>query len=408
MEKFKISFLVKTAKERENGTCPLYCRIMVGKETKEVFLKSHLNKNDWDTSKQRVKQKTPEATLLNAMIDQKRLEANHIAADLRMAKRPVTASVIKNWLSGNCNPITLLELFTKHNSDIKARIGNDYSAATHAKYVLTCRKVSEFLYLKLQLQDIQLHDLKYAFIDDFHNFLKAHQHLGHNSAMKHIKNLKKVVRLGMQRDIIKKNPFDGFKCPVKEVNRVCLTQQELDQIIAKDGLNPRLEVVRDIFIFSAYTGLSYSDVAKLNKSHLQNEFKSILVNRTKTGVPCKIPLLKPALDILQRYQSFADNDKKGKLLPVNSNQKMNEYLKEIAVVSGISKNLTFHLARHTFATTVALENGVSLEVVQSLLGHKNIRTTQLYAKMTDIRKSKEMDILNEKIINKPKKQESWN
>jgi site-specific recombinase XerD len=125
-------------------------------------------------------------------------------------------------------------------------------------------------------------------------------------------------------------------------------------------------------------------------------------------VPCNIPLLKPALDILQRYQSFADNDKKGKLLPVNSNQKMNEYLKEIAAVCGISKNLTFHLARHTFATTVALENGVSLEVVQSLLGHKNIRTTQLYAKMTDIRKSKEMDILNEKIINKPKKQEPWN
>jgi site-specific recombinase XerD len=408
MEKVKISFLVKTTKEKENGTCPLYCRIIVGTETKELFLKSHLSKDDWDRTKQRVKPKNPEATLINAILDKTRSDANAIAANLRLTDKLVTARLIKDKLAGNSNPTSLLELFTKHNNDIRSRIGNDYSQVTLMKYELTLRKVSAFLKLKQQRNDIQLQELKYAFIYDFHNFLKAEQKMGHNSAMKHIKNLKKVVRLAMQLDIITKNPFDSFKCTVKEVNRNCLTQQDLDKLISKTGLNQRLEIVKDVFIFCTYTGLSYADVAKLNKSHLQNGSKSILVARTKTGVPCDIPLLDRALDILERYQSFANADKKGRLLPVNSNQKINEYLKEIAVLCDISKTLTFHLARHTFATTVAIANGVTLEVVQSILGHRNIRTTQIYAKMTDKRKSTEMEILNKTLIINPKNQSQWN
>lgn len=397
MEKFKISFLVKTTKERENGTCPLYCRITVGTETREIFLKSHLHKDDWDKAKQRVKTKNPEATLINAIIDKTSYDCHEIMANLKLAGQRVTASFIKDKLSGSCNSTTLLELFNKHNLDIKSRIGNDYSPATLAKYELTLKKVSEFLQLKLQRTDIQLQELKYAFIDDFHNFLKAQQKLGHNSAMKHIKNVKKVVGLAIRRDLLKKNPFDGFKCTVKTVNRNCLTKDELSMLKCKNSFNSRLEVIKDIFIFCVYTGLSYADVAKLNKTHLQNGAKSILIERTKTGVPCNIPLLEPAFQILKRYQTHADRDKKGRLLPVSSNQKMNEYLKEIATLCGISKTLTFHLARHTFATTVTLENGVSLEVVQSVLGHKNIRTTQIYARMTDKRRNEEMRLLNEKI-----------
>jgi len=347
------SFLIKSNKIRKDGTGLLYFRIKVGKEVKDISLKHHLNVCDWDKTKQRVMLRNPEAALINAKIETMRNLAIQNAADLRLTGQVVTANILKARVNGEKGKMGLMEMFFKHNQVIASRIGNDYTIATHAKYELTHKKVRQFLQATRNMDDITLQELKYVFMSDFENFLKAEQKLAHNSAMKHIKNLKKIVSLALKFCIINKNPFDGFTCKVKEVQRTCLTQQELDRLVSKSTLNVRLEIVRDVFVFCCYTGLSYADVAKLNASHVQalnDGFRTIIIPRTKTKVISRIPLLPAAEEIINRYHIHSIHDPKEKLLPVNSNQKMNEYLKEIATLCDIPKRLTVHLARHTFAT----------------------------------------------------------
>ncbi|HLD52728.1 MAG TPA: site-specific integrase [Sediminibacterium sp.] len=397
MEQINYCPILKAKKIKADGTCPLHIRIKVGSSITEISLKYSVTKDDWDAVRKRVKPRNPNAALINAAIISHENNIVQIGADLRLTGQVITAQVLKMRISGGNNNMTLLSLFFKHNTDVKARIGNDFSIATLRKYELTKMKLEQFIQSKYLVDDLQIRELKYGFILDFETFLKSTQKLAHNSAIKHIKNLKKIVRLAVQLDYIEKHPFDAFKCSVAEVNRNCLTKDELRRLIEKGSLNSRLEVIRDVFVFCCYTGLSYADVAKLNRDHIngdgKDELRVIIIPRTKTKSNCRIPLLPVAEAILKKYIPFTKADKLKRLLPVNSNQKFNEYLKELATLCDINKTLTVHIARHTMACTVTLENGISLEVVKTILGHKNIRTTQLYSKMTDIRLHAEMNTL---------------
>lgn len=394
------SFLLKKSKKRQDGKCPLYVRIAVEGRKTEVFLKKHLREGDWVMAKQRVAKGANDAELINSLVDQVANKVAQIAADLRLTGKVITAHIVKERLIGNNSNMSLLELLIKHNNDLSERVGNDYSNATLQKYKLTHEKVSEFLRVVYKVSNIDLCALKITFLEEFEVFLKTKQKLGHNTAIKHIKNLKKIIGLAIRMDLIAKNPFVSFKCTTKEVYRTCLTQQEIEKLIQKKSMNERLEIVRDIFLFSCYTGLSYADVKQLSITHIHEngqDGRIILICRTKTGVQSRIPLIPQAEGLIEKYRNFSDSNFQKKIFPVKSNQKMNEYLKEIATICEVNKSLTFHLARHTFATTVALKNGVSTEVVKTVLGHKNIRTTQIYAKMVDSRLSLEMKLLSEKI-----------
>lgn len=203
----------------------------------------------------------------------------------------------------------------------------------------------------------------------------------------------------MANDWLDKNPFANYKAKVKEVERVYLTEAEIQSIIEKDFKTERLSLVRDIFLFSCFTGLAYIDVKNLTKSHISHGIDGeqwIFTHRQKTESASKIPILPITQMIIDKYDNHPQSNNEDKLLPILSNQKMNAYLKEIAAICNINKELTFHIARHTFATTVTLTNGVPIESVSKMLGHKNLRTTQHYAKVLDRKVSEDMKILKDK------------
>ena len=222
----------------------------------------------------------------------------------------------------------------------------------------------------------------------------------HNTTIKYLRNFKKIIHLAVANDWLYKYPFQAHKAKIKEVKRDFLTQEELERVNEKEFSTARLNVVKDVFVFCCYTGLSYVDVAKLTPNNLTKGLDNetwLFVDRTKTGSSSHVPLLPPALEIIQKYKDHPESGNKGLLLPVISNQKLNAYLKEIADICGINKHLTFHIARHTFATTVTLTNGVPIESVSSMLGHKNLKTTQIYAKVVKKKISEDMKKLKEKL-----------
>jgi site-specific recombinase XerD len=238
--------------------------------------------------------------------------------------------------------------------------------------------------------------------------LRSVRKCANNTAVKYIKNFNKIIKLCLANDWLDKNPFANYKSKVKEVERVYLSEGEIQNIINKDFKTERLSLVRDIFLFSCFTGLAYIDVKNLTKSHISigiDGDKWIFTHRQKTESASKIPVLPVTQMIIDKYADHPQAINEEKLLPILSNQKMNAYLKEIAAVCEIEKELTFHIARHTFATTVTLTNGVPIESVSKMLGHKNLRTTQHYAKVLDKKVSEDMKILRDKFSLTPTQQE---
>lgn len=251
--------------------------------------------------------------------------------------------------------------------------------------------------MKYKKNDIPVKDVDHKFITGLEYYLKTTRKCAHNSAIKYITNFKKIIRIAYANDWIDKDPFLHWKAELKIVEREFLAEEEIQKIIKLELKMERLDQVRDIFIFCCYTGLAYVDVKKLEDSDIVigiDGERWIKTRRSKTDTRSNIPLLPTAIAIIEKYSTHNDSDK---LLPVLSNQKMNAYLKEIADVCGIEKNLTFHLARHTFATTVTLTNGVPIESVSKTLGHKSLKTTQHYAKILDRKVSDDMAILKEKL-----------
>jgi site-specific recombinase XerD len=254
-----------------------------------------------------------------------------------------------------------------------------------------------------------LSELKYGFITDLEFWFKTLRKCSHNTTIKYITNVRKIINLAIDNEWLHHDPFAKFKVSLKEVKRECLSAEELQVMVDKSFKIDRLDQVKDIFVFCCYTGLAYADVEKLGPGHISKGMDGkhwIFIDRTKTGTSSHVPLLSPALAIINKYKDHPEAINKERLFPVISNQKMNAYLKEIAYVCGIQKTLTFHIARHTFATTVTLTNGVPLETVSNMLGHKNIRTTQIYAKVVQKKVSQDMQALEDKIMLKVPAQKS--
>ena len=255
------------------------------------------------------------------------------------------------------------------------------------------------------MSDIDITKIDHAFVTDYEFWLRSVRNCNNNTAVKYIKNFNKIIKLCLANDWLNKNPFANYKAKVKEVERVYLTETEIQSIIEKNFKSERLSLVRDIFLFSCFTGLAYIDVKNLTKSHINHGIDGeqwIFTHRQKTESASKIPILPVTQMIIDKYDNHPQSTNEDKLLPILSNQKMNAYLKEIAAICEINKELTFHIARHTFATTVTLTNGVPIESVSKMLGHKNLRTTQHYAKVLDRKVSDDMKILKDKFsMNKP-------
>ena len=294
----------------------------------------------------------------------------------------------------------LVEIYNYHNLQVAALVGKEYAPGTLLRFKSALASLEAFLGWKFNKTDISLKHLNYQFLTDYEFFLKAVRGLQHNSAMGIIKKLKKIVRQCVANDWMEKDPFMNYKVKTYETHRAILLEEELNRIAEKQLPVERLAQVRDIFLFSCFTGLSYSDVAKLTARDIVTGIdgeKWIFTHRTKTDESSRIPLLPTPLALIEKYRDHPQANNAGKLFPMLSNQRMNSYLKELADVCGIQKELTFHCARHTFATTVTLTNGVPIETVSKMLGHKTLRTTQQYAKILDKKVSEDMQLLKAKL-----------
>lgn len=254
--------------------------------------------------------------------------------------------------------------------------------------------------MKYKVTDIEIEKIDYAIIMDFDFFLRTQHACKNNTSIKYIKNFRKIFNECVDKDWIKNDPFKKYKPKPTVVDRDFLIEEELKKIYTKKFVTPRLAMVRDVFVFSCYTGLAHVDVQLLSPENISMSIdgsKWIFTKREKTDGPSNIPLLPVAEELIEKYRDHPKCLNKNQVMPILSNQRMNSYLKEIADVCGINKELTFHVARHTFATTVTLSHGVPIETVSKMLGHRSLKSTQIYARVLDIKVSRDMQTLKSKL-----------
>lgn len=272
-------------------------------------------------------------------------------------------------------------------------VGKEFSPLTLQRFEAGFKHALIFMKIQYRNEELPLSEINHKFITGFEFYLKTIAKCQHNSAMKHMKALKKVIRIGLANDYIRKDPFASYKITTKNVDKGYLSESEIKTLIEKEFSIERINIVKDLFLFQCYTGLAYLDMASLTNENIQlgiDGAKWIYTKRKKTGTSCHIPIFPVAQRIIEKYANHPAKIVSGKLLPAPSNQKMNAYLKEVADLCGINKNMHTHMARHTYATTVTLLNGIPLETVSKLLGHSKIQTTQVYAKVLDEKISKDM------------------
>ena len=393
---------LKVAKlDKKTGLAPIFLRVTIGGQRVEISAKRSWDPTRWETEVGKAKGTKEDARTLNTYLDTLRAKLNKQFNQLLSGDEPVTAELLKNAFLNKVAPSkSIMEVLTYHNEQVAPRVGTDYAPATLRRYRVGLKKVKLFMKHQYQRADMPLDQLNRRFITEFEHFLKTVEGIQHNTSMNYIKYLKKTVLLALSYEWLDKNPFVGIKHSIREVTREFLSTEELARMVEKPFSIRRLDEVRDIFVFSCYTGYAYADVLKLTSDHILtgiNGKKWIMTQRIKTETRSNVPLLPPALAILAKYAQDPECLAKERLLPVKSNQKMNAYLKEVADMCGITKPLTFHIARHTFATTVTLTNGVPIETVSSMLGHKNLRTTQIYAKVVEHKVGEDMDRLEERL-----------
>jgi len=299
-------------------------------------------------------------------------------------------------------PRQVIEIWEENIEDLAMLIGKEVSKATVQKYRTTKNHFRDFLFKKYKVKDLSVKALKPEMIAAFNLYLKTEKGIGYNTAIKFLQSFRRIIKIALRNGWMLKDPFVGVNMSLKEVSRPYLTDEELERIIKLDSRFDRINKVKDFFIFSCFTGLAYTDVKKLKGKEIIKTDKGywIKTQRQKTGGESNIPLLPVPLSIINKYNpvdEIFDNDP---VLPILSNQKMNAYLKELADLTSISKNLSYHVARHTFATTVTLMNDVPIESVSRMLGHKSIKTTQHYARVVDKKVEADMAILNTKLGSK--------
>ncbi|SHI54976.1 site-specific integrase [Flavobacterium haoranii] len=401
--KISLIFYIRKSKINANGQVPIYQRITIEGKRYEISTGQFVEEAKWSSEAGRVKGNSEEARSINNRLDMVKSKVFDVERRLFMSNTQINFENFKNeYLGKKERERTLIPIFIEHNRKIKELVGSEYALGTLERYETSLKHTKAFLQWKYNISDIDITKIDHAFITEYEFYLRTERKCANNTAVKYIKNFHKIINICLANGWLIKDPFANYKSKVKEVIREFLTEQEIQEIMNKEFVTERLEQIRDIFVFSCFTGLAYIDVKQLTNNNIVlgiDGDKWINKNRQKTDTNSKIPLLPTAQYILDKYAEHPVCLNEGNLLPVPSNQKMNAYLKEIADVCGIKKDLTFHMARHTFATTVTLSNGVPIETVSKMLGHTNLKTTQHYAKILDKKISEDMQVLKSKFSN---------
>ena len=394
---FRVVFYLRSNYVNKEGKTSVMLRIYLNNERLSLGSTGiSVKSSQWDKEKERIKGRTTEALNTNLQLDNIASGLQSIFRRIEMSD-VVSLERIKSEFLGKKEEIdTLMQLFEKHNGDVAKQVGVSVGKATLQKYNVCKRHFSEFLEKQYKRSDLKLTELTYVVIREFDLYLRTEVGQNPNTATKTMKTFKTITLLGQKMGVLLHDPFMNHRFHIEPVNRGFLTDEEILLIANKDLGISRLELVRDIFIFSCFTGLAYIDVSNLTPDHIVTlgDKQWIMTQRQKTSVETNVLLLDIPKAIIAKYGGKTYRN--GKLFPMLTNQKTNSYLKEIADICGIKKNLTFHLARHTFAT-MSLSKGVPIESVSKMLGHTNIKTTQIYARITNKKIEHDMDELADKL-----------
>lgn len=401
LNKAKITFHLRLDKMNPvTQEAPIYLRITVNRKRVNLSINRAVNPERWKQTEQLQKARKTEDRELSFYMESIRSRLKEVERELLESKVPITAETIKNAFAGNHKKEkTLLEVFEYHNNNFKALVlSGQASQGTLDRYLCVIKHLRAFLKFQYNRSDIQLSELEFSFITHFDFYFRTERKCNNNTTVKYIRNFRKIIKIAIEEGWLKYDIFSKYKGKLIEVTKDYLTPDEIAKIQEKEITIERLSIIRDIFLFAIYTGYAYGDVQELTYKHILKHIDHqlwIFKKRKKTGIDENVMLLHPALQLIEKYKNHPKCLAKGVLFPVPTNQKVNSYLKEIADICGIKKVITFHTARHTFATTVMLGNGVSLETVKDVIGHKNIKHTQVYAKMLNSKVSEDMKRLNE-------------
>ena len=381
---FKVLFYLKKGSEKKNGEVMIMARITIDGKLCQFSTKQSILPENWNIAAGKAKGK--DAGRINALLEDIKASLNNIYHEQQRRDNYVTAEKVKNEFLGHSEKHeTILDLFKKHNDDVKQLVGISKTIATYRKYEVTRRHLTEFIQSKYNISDIAINEITPMFITDFELYLRTTCKCSYNTTAKFLQFFKRIILIARNNGILIGDPFANYKIRLEKVDRGYLSEDEIKIILKKKMVSERLENVRDLFIFSCFTGLAFSDIHGLRKEHIvedSNGVRWIRKGRQKTKIMCNIPLMEVPLKILEKYSTNEYCRKHGVLFPVLCNQKMNACLKELADICGIKKTLTTHVARHTFAT-FALANGVSIESVAKMLGHTNVQMTRHYARVLD-------------------------
>ncbi|WP_075591325.1 site-specific integrase [Labilibacter marinus] len=399
---FVISFITRSSKVRTSQST-VYCRISVeGRRTEFALVKS-IPTNSWNAAKEKINSSYPDFRKSNTYLEHVRARLTEINRERILNRELITPHIIKNIFFGKSDDNKTLSYLVEYHWNTQQNVLTD---RTFAQYKTLNNYLKLFLTNIKKVDDIYLNRIDYAFVTEFEAFLRAHEPTDHqrkmanNTVMKHLTKFKKLINLAFKLEWIKKNPFNQYTISYTKVDRGFLTKQELQTIQEKSFKLERLNLVKDLFIFACYSGLSYIDLQQLTLDSIIIGIDGelwIKDRRQKTDSSISIPILPQASAILDKYKNHPRSLHNNSIFPPISNQKINSYLKEIADFCGIKKNVTFHLARHTFATTVTLANGVPIETVSKLLGHLKLSTTQIYARVLQNKISDDMNMLRSKL-----------
>lgn len=384
---FGLLFYIRRDKTNKRGEAPVFMRLTINGERADASIKRFIEPHAWNSAKGKANEKSRGGKDLNLYLDAISANILRIQRDLELDKKEVSAQIILNRYLGKeqSDRHTLMEVFRAHNEKCRALSGISLAPATVIRYETTLRLTEEFLQKNYKKEDCYLDEVTNQFIEDFEFFLKTVRRCCHNTTTKYLLNFKKIIRIALAKGWMKKDPFAQVHFHFESVEREFLEKQELKAMLNKEITITRLAQVRDIFCFCCLTGLAFTDVQQLRPEHLVADIHGkiwIRKARQKTKNMCNIPLLDEAQKIIDRYRDHPYCQTHGVLLPVCSNQKMNSYLKELADICGIRKNLSTHTARHTFAT-LTLASGATIDNVAKMLGHANVNMTRRYAKVLD-------------------------
>ncbi len=394
----KVLFYLKRNAPKKNGLIPVMCRITVNGKISQFSCKLDVEEKTWNIELGRVSGRSTVAQETNRMLDKIRVGINKAYQDICDKDNYVTAEKVRNvFLGMGMNHETLLAVFRQHNEDYEKQVGKIKSLRSYWKYCIVYKHLEEFIKQRYKVSDIALKELAPAFITDFELFLRTEKNHCNNTVWSYMMPFRSIIFMAINNGWLQRDPFYAYSITKEETKRGFLSKEEINLLIKGTFKKPSYTLIRDLFIFCTFTGLSWTDMANLTKENLQTSFDGhlwIKTNRQKTGTESNIRLLDVAKHIIEKYDGMTDDNK---LLPVPCYVNCKNSIKVIAKKCGIEKNVTWHMSRHTYATTVCLSNDVPIETLSKMLGHRSIRTTQIYAKITAEKVSRDMEKLSKQI-----------